>query len=79
VNGAPATIELPAVTLALESTEGIMTAAIHQREQADHEHIFGKAPADVVDDAVKALAVSPLNPAAVLDTALNALDARAND
>ena len=45
-----------------------MTAAIHQREQTDHEHIFGKAPADVVDDAVKALAVSPLNLAAVLDS-----------
>jgi hypothetical protein len=53
-----------------------MTAAIEQREQADHEHIFGKAPADVVDGAVKTLAVSPHNPAVVLD---NASVACAND
>jgi hypothetical protein len=47
VNGAAATIEVPAATFALESTEGIMTAAT----------------------------ASPVNPAAVLDDALNALDA----
>ena len=53
-----------------------MTAAIEQREQTDHEPTFGKAPEDVVDDAVKALPVSPLNPAAILD---NAPDACVND
>jgi hypothetical protein len=44
-----------------------MTAAIEQQEQTDHEH------------AVKAVAASPLNPAAVLHNALNALDLCAND
>jgi hypothetical protein len=63
----------------VESTEGIMTAAIEQQEQPDHEHIFGKGPPDVVNDAVKALAASPLNPAADLDNALNTLDACVND
>ena len=57
MNGAPATIEAPAATLALESTEGIMTAAIEQ--QTDHAHIFGKAPVDVAHNAVKAVAASP--------------------
>jgi hypothetical protein len=79
VNGAPATIEVLAATLALESTEGIMTAAIEQQEQADHGHGFSKVPVDVVDDAVKAYAASPLSPAAVLDNPLNALEACVNE
>lgn len=53
VNGVPATIEVPTATFALEPTEGMMTAAIEQQEQTDHEHIFGNAQADVVDDVVK--------------------------
>jgi hypothetical protein len=44
-----------------------MTAAIEQQERTDYEH------------AVKAVAASPLSPAAVLDDALNALDACVND
>jgi hypothetical protein len=79
VNGAAATIEVPAATFAPESTEGIMAAAIGQQEHRDHEHIFGKPPADVVDNAVKALAASPVNSAAVLGNAMNALDACVDD